>query len=58
MVRKQVRRKQTATSIDINLLATLDKLAEQTRIPKSKLYDEALELLFKHHNIEIEETIE
>lgn len=55
MARKEIKRKQTATSIDIRLLNTLDKLAESTRIPKSKLYDEALELLFEKHGIEIVE---
>lgn len=55
MSRKEIRRKQTSTSVAINLLDTLEKLANESRIPKSKLYDEALELLFEKHGIEIVE---
>lgn len=56
--KRRVNRVQTATSIDIKLLRTLDKLTQETRIPKSKLYDEALELLFAKHGIEIVEDEE
>lgn len=55
---KLVNRQQIATSIDIRLVNTMNKLSEQTRIPKSKLFDEALELLFAKHGIEIEEVTE
>lgn len=40
-------------TIDKDLFNTLNKLSEESRIPKSKLVDEALELLFKQHNIEV-----
>ena len=40
-------------TVDIKLFDTLNKLSKETRIPKSKLVDEALELLFEKHNIEI-----
>lgn len=40
-------------TVDIKLFDTLNQLSKETRIPKSKLVDEALELLFKKHNIEI-----
>lgn len=56
--KRRVNRVQTATSIDIRLLKTLDRLTQETRIPKSKLYDEALELLFEKHGVEIEEVTE
>ncbi|MFR2528089.1 MAG: ribbon-helix-helix domain-containing protein [Clostridium paraputrificum] len=46
-------RKQYTMTVDIKLFDTLNALSEKTRIPKSKLVDEALELLFKKHNIEI-----
>lgn len=40
-------------TVDIKLFDTLNKLSKETRIPKSKLVDEALELLFEKHNIKI-----
>ena len=43
-------RKQTSTSIDIALLATLEELSREQRIEKSRLYDEALKLLFEKYN--------
>lgn len=46
-------RKQYTMTVDIQLFDTLNKLSKETRIPKSKLVDEALELLFEKHNIEI-----
>ncbi len=46
-------RKQYTMTVDIKLFDTLNKLSKETRIPKSKLVDEALELLFEKHNIEI-----
>lgn len=46
-------RKQYTMTVDIKLFDTLNALSEKTRIPKSKLVDEALELLFEKHNIEI-----
>ena len=47
---RPVRRKHFSTSIDINLINTLEELSQETRINKSKLVDEALELLFEKHN--------
>ena len=44
-------RKQYTMTVDIKLFDTLNKLSKETRIPKSKLVDEALELLFEKHNI-------
>ena len=46
-------RKQYTMTVDIKLFDTLNKLSKETRIPKSKLVDEALELLFEKHNIKI-----
>ncbi len=47
---RPIRRKHFSTSIDINLINTLEELSQETRINKSKLVDEALELLFQKHN--------
>ncbi|HAT4114204.1 TPA: ribbon-helix-helix domain-containing protein [Clostridium perfringens] len=41
-----------STSVDIKLAEKLENLSSQTRIPKSKLIDEAIELLLKNHNKE------
>lgn len=38
-----------STSLDKNLAQKLEELSEDTRISKSKLLDEALELLFEKH---------
>ncbi|MDO5291606.1 MAG: ribbon-helix-helix domain-containing protein [bacterium] len=46
-------RKQYTMTVDTKLFDTLNELSRQTRIPKSKLVDEALELLFEKHQIEI-----
>ena len=46
-------RTQTSTSIDKLLLATLDELSAETRINKSRLNDEALELLFQKYGKQI-----
>lgn len=43
-------RVQYATKIDKELKDTLIKLSELTRIPQSKLVDEALEDLFRKHS--------
>ena len=40
-------------TVDTKLFDTLNELSKQTRIPKSKLVDEALKLLFEKHQIEI-----
>lgn len=39
-----------STSIDIELSKKLEYLSNATRIPKSKLVDEAIELLLNKHN--------
>ena len=39
-----------SSSIDINLNNKLKALSEETKIPISKLLDEAIELLLKKHN--------
>ena len=38
-----------STSLDIELSSKLDNLSKATRIPKSKLLDEAIELLIEKH---------
>ena len=45
-----VNRGRLATSIDKDLLRKLNLLKEQTRIDRSKLLDEAIELLLERHN--------
>ena len=42
-------RKVMTTTINAKLVAALEQLSKDTRIPKSKLIDEALELLLKQH---------
>ncbi|MEK6189970.1 MAG: ribbon-helix-helix domain-containing protein [Carnobacterium alterfunditum] len=42
-------RKPLSTTLDKKLIQKLDELAKQTRIPKSKLIDEAVELLLDKH---------
>ncbi|WP_042401727.1 MULTISPECIES: ribbon-helix-helix domain-containing protein [Clostridium] len=39
------------TSIDLDYNNKLDKLSEETMIPKSKLVDRALELLFSEYKL-------
>lgn len=46
-------RVQYATSIDKELKDAMKVLSDKTRIPQSKLIDEAIEDLLKKHNIEI-----
>lgn len=42
-------RTKLTTTIKNELVGKLDELSENTRIPKSKLFDEALELLIEKH---------
>jgi len=42
-------RTRVTTTIKNELVSKLDTLNDKTRIPKSKLFDEALELLFDQH---------
>lgn len=44
-----VNRTRISTSIKNELVTALDKLADQTRIPKSRLLDEAIEDLLKKY---------
>nr|DAY96641.1 MAG TPA: Ribbon-helix-helix domain [Caudoviricetes sp.] len=41
-----------STSMDIELSKKLEELSKQTRIPKSKLVDEAIEMLVNKYNKE------
>lgn len=43
-------RKTLSNAIDRELHEKLDKLTKETRIPKSKLLDEAIELLLKKYD--------
>jgi metal-responsive CopG/Arc/MetJ family transcriptional regulator len=45
-------RKALGSTIDADLYDELDRLTRDTRIPKSKLLDEAIELLLKHYGRE------
>ncbi|MEG0297444.1 MAG: ribbon-helix-helix domain-containing protein [Clostridium sp.] len=47
--RRLVTRKRFNTSIDIELFEQLDKLSERTLIPKSKLFDKAIELVLEEY---------
>lgn len=42
-------RKPLSTAIDVELFEKLDKLSEKSRVPKSKLLDEAIYDLIKKH---------
>ena len=42
-----------STSVDKNLYNVFEDIAKETQIPKSKLYDMALELLAKKYNKQI-----
>ena len=42
-------RKRVTTTLDKELLKKLDELSKETRIPKSKLFDKAIEDLLKKH---------
>lgn len=46
-------RTRITTSIKNELLDAMKKLSEDTRIPQSKLFDEALEDLFQKYKIEV-----
>lgn len=41
-----------STSMDIELSKKLEELSKETRIPKSKLVDEAIEMLVNKYNKE------
>ncbi len=54
---KLVNRTRISTSIDNKLLAQFDELAKDTRINKSRLYDEAIkDLLVKYGKYEDESS--
>lgn len=44
------------SSLKNELVPLFDELAKQTRIPKSRLLDEAIEDLLKKHGIDIKDT--
>lgn len=44
------------SAVDIKKLQTLRKYSKESKIPMSRLLDEALDLLFEHRNIEIDDT--
>lgn len=46
------RTRYTAT-VDNDLVENLKELSQKTRIPQSKLVDEAIELLLKNHNVRV-----
>lgn len=48
----KTRTRYTAT-VDADLVENLKELSQKTRIPQSKLMDEAIELLLKNHNVRI-----
>ncbi|MFI3115027.1 MAG: ribbon-helix-helix domain-containing protein [Clostridia bacterium] len=48
-------RKRFTSSIKNELVPLLDKLSKDTRIPKSRLLDEAIEDLLKKHGVEVTE---
>lgn len=48
--RKEVNRTRFSTSVNKKLLESLDELSKTTMIPKSKLVDLALEMLFEKYN--------
>lgn len=50
-----INRTKVTTSIRNDLVDKLDDLSKETRITKSKLYDEALELLFMKHNDQLKD---
>lgn len=56
--RPSVNRTQVGTSLDKDLYATLKQFSKDSRIPQSKLFDEALELLFNKYEIKIIEHTE
>lgn len=49
-------RTRLTTSIDNALMASLNELSTQTRINRSKLLDEAIELLLERHNFKSANT--
>lgn len=44
------------SSLKNELVPLFDELAKQTRIPKSRLLDEAIEDLLKKHGVDIKDT--
>lgn len=50
--RRVVNREPFSTTVNLNYNNLLSELSEKTRIAKSKLTDEALELLFEKYNID------
>lgn len=51
-----VNRKQFTSTLRKDLIEAFDKLHEETRIPKSRLHDEAIEDLLKKYHRDIPKT--
>lgn len=54
MSNNYVNRKKICATIDRRLVPALDSLHSKTRVPKTRLLDEAIEDLLKKYNIEME----
>lgn len=52
---RDITRKRVGMSVDRVLYEEVEKLSELTRVPKSRLIDEALEYLLQKYNIEIDD---
>ena len=50
-----VNRKRFTSSLKNELASHFDKLAEKSRIPKTRLLDEAIEYLLKKHGVNVEQ---
>lgn len=57
MISSLVNRTRIGSAIDKGLAESLKKLSEETRIPQSRLLDEAIELLLEKHGKSITETV-
>lgn len=55
--RELVNRTRVSTSIDTKLLERLEEIHKATKIPKSKLYDKALEMLSKKYSEYLENKL-
>ena len=52
---RDINRMRMGISVDRKLGEALNKFSEDSRISKSKLFDEALEYLLQAHDIEVED---
>lgn len=53
---RKITREPFSTKLDIQLKAKLIQLSEITRIPQSRLVDEAIELLLEKYGIEFDKS--